>query len=99
MSEWAQAIIEKTLEEEEKKEKKIRNYLDDVEVKYMEDGTVLVIAQVESKSRPGLKHKTVIATQDDSILMKACDCEGFKYHKKCWHLAYLTDWLKKHNLW
>ncbi len=87
-------IIEEVLKQEKEEEN-----VDSFGMKYEENNITVFNFGIRSKSREGLVHKVIIVTQDDYFLAKACDCEGFKYHHKCWHVSYAIDWLKKHNLW
>lgn len=41
-----------------------------------------IIAQFESKSKPGSFY-SVVKTKEGKIF---CDCPGWKYHRKCWHI-------------
>ncbi len=99
MVSWTEEIIQKTLEEEAKKEEEKKENVVSFNMKYEQDNITMYTFGIRSKSREGLIHKVVIVVEDDYFLMKACDCEGYKYHHKCWHLSFAVDWLKKHNLW
>ncbi len=52
---------------------------------------VIVSADVLSRSRAGLLHYTriVIIPKTNEIVKASCDCEGFTFRKKCWHLYLL----------
>ena len=56
---------------------------------------VIVSADIESKSRPGLTHYTRIVL--DPLTLKTvkatCDCEGYTFKHKCWHIETLKQLL------
>ncbi len=93
-------ILHETLKNE-KKEKKIEenkeSYINNVEIKYGEDNAQMFLFNIKSKSVEGLVHKTIIVIKDDAIIMRNCDCPGYKYHRKCWHIQTGLDWINKHN--
>jgi len=52
---------------------------------------IIVSADIPSRSRPSLSHYTrlVIDPETNEIIKYSCDCEGFTFRKKCWHLYLL----------
>ncbi len=82
-----------------KNEKESGGYLIKFTMQYEENNITIYDFWIKSKSRPWLVHKVRIVTQDDYYILKVCDCEGFKYHHKCWHTTYADDFIKSHNLW
>ena len=67
-----------------------RTYLKNVNVTHNSSG-IIVSADVLSRSRAGLLHYTriVINPKTNEIVKASCDCEGFTFRKKCWHLYFL----------
>ena len=67
-----------------------KTYLKNVNVTRNSTG-VIVSADISSRSRPGVVHYTriVIDPKTNEIVKASCDCEGFTFRKKCWHLYLL----------
>ena len=54
------------------------------------DGYVHIVAVVQSKSRPWMAH-VVQAYVSKKGVKASCDCEGFTFRKKCWHVQWLLS--------
>ncbi|MCI4408456.1 MAG: hypothetical protein JHC26_05145 [Thermofilum sp.] len=54
---------------------------------------IIVSADIRSRSRPWLTHYTrvIIDPISNEIIKYSCDCEGFTFRKKCWHLQLLKE--------
>ena len=46
---------------------------------------------VQSKSDPNITHKVKIMMNDTY----SCDCKGYKYSNKCWHITQVKDEMEK----
>jgi len=57
---------------------------DVIEIKYVD---------VQSKSDPDVTHKVKIMFGDTY----SCDCKGYKYAGKCWHITQVKDEMEKKN--
>jgi len=90
------SILQEVLKQE-KEEKDKESYINNIEIRYGDDNAILFAFDIKSKSTPGLIHKTIIVIRDDVILMRNCDCKGFRYYKKCWHIQTGLNWINKHS--
>ncbi len=75
------------------------NYLVKFSMSYKENGAKVFKFAIKSKSRPGLIHRVIIAVKDNHYIMTGCDCEGYRYHRHCWHVDFADKFIKRHNLW
>jgi hypothetical protein len=91
-------ILQEVLHQEESK-KQNEGSLIKFAMQYEQDNTTIFQFEIKSKSRPGLIHHTYIVVRDDYYVSWGCDCEGYRFHKKCWHLNYANEFIKTHNLW
>lgn len=55
------------------------------------DGYVHIIAVVQSKSRPWMEHIVQAYVSKKGVVKASCDCEGFTFRKKCWHVQWLLS--------
>ncbi|MEM0252890.1 SWIM zinc finger family protein [Sulfolobus tengchongensis] len=64
-----------------------------IDVFYTLGEGVIVSADIESKSRPNLTHYTrlVIDPITMKVIKSSCDCEGYTFKHKCWHIRALED--------
>jgi hypothetical protein len=64
----------------------------DVHVTFNDQG-IVISADIPSKSRPGLLHYTRIILDPDTLktIKATCDCEGWTYRGKCWHIKVLEQ--------
>ena len=49
---------------------------------------------VQSKSDPDVTHKVKIMLGDTY----SCDCKGYKYSNKCWHITQVKEKIEKEQL-
>jgi len=68
-----------------------QNQIKQVNITYTLGQGVIVSADIPSKSRKGLTHYTrlVIDPIDFTVTNYSCDCEGFTFRGKCWHIETL----------
>jgi len=54
---------------------------------------IVVSADVQSKTRRGLTHYTriVLDPLNLEVVKATCDCEGFTFRGKCWHIETLKQ--------
>lgn len=70
-----------------------KNYIKKINVFYTLGEGVIISADIESKSRRNLLHYTRIVLDPLSlnIAKYSCDCEGFTFKRKCWHIETLRE--------
>jgi len=70
-----------------------KSYVKRLDIFYVLSEGIVVTGDVESKSRKGLLHYTRIVL--DPLTLKitgaSCDCEGFTFRGKCWHIETLKQ--------
>jgi len=109
MAGWAEELIESVLEEEKKEkrerrekregevEKREGEILRNIEIRYLENNAIFLRFEIKSKSQEGLYHKTRLILQNGEERAKSCDCKGWEFHHKCWHVTYALNWARKHG--
>ncbi|BAB66361.1 hypothetical protein STK_13100 [Sulfurisphaera tokodaii str. 7] len=54
---------------------------------------IIISADIQSKSRKDVVHYTRIVLDPLSlkVVRSSCDCEGYTFKHKCWHIKLLED--------
>jgi hypothetical protein len=70
-----------------------KKYIQQVHITYTLGQGVIVSADFQSKSRPGITHyaRIIIDPIDFTVTKASCDCEGFTFKRKCWHIQTLKE--------
>ncbi|WWQ61874.1 hypothetical protein V6M85_14080 (plasmid) [Sulfolobus tengchongensis] len=61
---------------------------------------VVVAVDIESRSRKGLLHYTrvILDPRSKRITNYSCDCEGFTFRRKCWHVEYVKETINRKEI-
>jgi hypothetical protein len=59
------------------------------------DGKIFVQAEVQSRSNPNEYHvtKVEIDAETNELSYSYCNCKGFEYRKKCYHVDLLKEFV------
>jgi hypothetical protein len=70
-----------------------KSYVKRLDVFYTVAEGIIVSADIQSKSREGLLHYTrlVVDPLTMKIIRASCDCEGFVFKGRCWHIETLKQ--------